>query len=167
MKTIEELANLGAAAAALKNPETFLIGISPESQFWKGDQPAREAFARAVRDAVLADQPAADVPTWRPIAEFREDGREYVFWDGAASTSMTPQRPMPAHQAPAKITATHFIVPPTTKPDPFDVWWATQNRTGKHKAECLEAWNAAVASTSEKEFYEEAAKLVGRPINLP
>jgi hypothetical protein len=158
MKTIEELANLGAAAAALKNPETFLIGISPESQFWKGDQPAREAFARAVRDAVLADQPAADVPTWRPIAELPDDEWEYVYWDGEMSWHGNPQE---------KVDATHFIVPPTTKPDPFDVWWATQNRTGKHKAECLEAWNAAVASTSEKEFYEEAAKLVGRPINLP
>lgn len=161
MKTIEELTNLGALAAySGRGQQEYDISINPASSFWEKDKPAREAFAAAVRDAVLADQPAADVATWRPIAEFparSHDLSEYVYWDGdmAWHGDFTE-----------KQDATHFLAPPP-KRIPFEVWWATQNRTGKHKAECREAWNAAVASTSEKEFYGEAENLVGRPINLP
>jgi len=130
MKTIEELSNLGAAAAALK--KTFLIGISPGSQFWEGDQPAREAFARAVRDAVLADQPAADVPTWRPIEELPENTDiKYAFTNGVTCWGINP------------LGATHFIAPPP-RPDPFDAWWdANHTLSVCGMADARAIWNAA------------------------
>ena len=123
MKTIEELANLGAAAALLivTPPGSDAVVTRKGAAFYGGDQPARETFARAVRDAVLADQPAADVPTWRPIAEFParpfdDNGKmdEYVYWDGdmAWHGDFTE-----------KQDATHFLVPPP-KPDPFEAWYA-------------------------------------------
>ena len=83
MKTIEELSNLGAKAALeslTDGSESITVGNELLPDHWRADKPAREAFARAVRDEVLREQflaeqkptidPAADVPTWRQIAEF-------------------------------------------------------------------------------------------------
>ena len=209
MKTIEELANLGAAAAyAERETDDTDISVSPVSSFWEADRAPREAFAAAVRDAVLADESSdlrdlkernerqyqsfkeianllgiadqdqgvssissaierlletvaqlreqlteaedevaslrtdraasptltAAVPTWRPIAELlRTSKAQHVYWDGQVMWEGSVNL---VHNA------THFLAPPP-KPDPFEVWWATQIRAGKHKAGCREAWNAA------------------------
>ena len=127
MKTIEELTKLGVDAAFSELQKT-----QQESNCT--DKPAREAFARAVRDAVLADQPAADVPTWRPIAELPDDEREYVYWDGdEMSWHGNPQE---------KVDATHFIAPPP-KPDPFEAWWKASGYVAE-KETARQSWNAAL-----------------------
>ena len=148
MKTIEELADLGAAASLAElhktQPASRSLALVPNGVFWDADQPAREAFACAIRDAVLADQPAADVPTWRPIAEW--DGTTRVmFHDGFDSwCSANP------------VSATHFIAPPP-KPDPFEGWWKEQGHGNKAVARVI--WDAAVASTNERDFCVEAKKV--------
>ena len=56
MKTIEELANIGAKAAALLNKGCGTIAITRNHPGWNHDEEQRQAFAAAVRDAaVLAD----------------------------------------------------------------------------------------------------------------
>lgn len=55
MKTIKELADIGAAAAIANNKYHHYMSVSRQSHFWESDEPARQAFAAAVRDAVLAD----------------------------------------------------------------------------------------------------------------
>lgn len=135
MKTIEELTKLGVDAAFSELQKTQqksnCITISEPAIFWDADKPAREAFARAVRDAVLADQPAADVPTWRPIAELPDDEQEYTYWNGEMSWHGNPQE---------KDDATHFIAPPP-KPDPFEAWWTEQAIGDKAIARII--WSAA------------------------
>lgn len=109
MKTIEELANLGTAAALpICRPKgTWTISLHTEAIYYKDDQPAREAFAAAVRDAVLADQPA----TWRPIVELPENTDiRYAFTNGVTCWGTDARG------------ATHFITPPP-KPDPFEAWY--------------------------------------------
>ena len=54
MKTIKELADIGAAAA-LDLIDGVSLSVSPTSGYWYKEEPARQAFAQAVRDAVLAD----------------------------------------------------------------------------------------------------------------
>ena len=138
MKTIEELANLGARAALeslVDGTESMAIGKEVLPECWEDDKPAREAFARAVRDAVLA---AADVPTWRPIAELPDDEQEYTYWNGEMSWHGNPQE---------KDDATHFISPPP-KPDPFEAWWKEQAIGDKAIARII--WNAAREAKSKK-----------------
>lgn len=51
--TLSQLADIGAAAFAhpsLDNSNQLTVG--PSSEYWKSEQPAREAFAKAVLDAV-------------------------------------------------------------------------------------------------------------------
>lgn len=69
MKTIQELADIGAKAASEKlatlkgGGSGLLLAISPNSSGWSNDQPAREAFAQAVIDAFLdgvGDVPSVD-----------------------------------------------------------------------------------------------------------
>lgn len=69
MKTIQELAGIGAKAASEKlatlkgGGSGLLLAISPNSSDWSNDQPAREAFAQAVIDAFLdgvGDVPSVD-----------------------------------------------------------------------------------------------------------
>ena len=55
MKTIKELADLGAAAAFANNKYHHYMSVSKQSHSWESDEPARQAFAAAVRDAVLAE----------------------------------------------------------------------------------------------------------------
>jgi hypothetical protein len=56
MKTLKELADLGAAAAfAIDHFHAYYMSVSEKSHSWTPDEPARQAFAAAVRDAVLAD----------------------------------------------------------------------------------------------------------------
>ena len=56
MKTIKELADIGAAAAFANDRLCcHYMGVSERSHSWIPDEPARQAFAAAVRDAVLAD----------------------------------------------------------------------------------------------------------------
>ena len=56
MKTIEELADIGAKAAALLNKGCGTIAITRNHPGWYHDEEQRQAFAAAVRDAaVLAD----------------------------------------------------------------------------------------------------------------
>jgi len=129
MKTIEELAKLGAVAALESLTDGSMSVGLPDC--WGADQPAREAFACAVR-AVLADQPP-DVPTWRPIAELPDDEREYVYWDGEMSWHGNPQE---------KVDATHFIAPPP-KTDAFEAWWKASGYVAE-KGTAREAWNAAL-----------------------
>lgn len=133
MKTIEELADLGAAAALpLCHPKgAWDMKVHANSTCYLADKPAREAFAAAVRDAVLADQPAADMPTWRPIAELPEDDRRHVYWDGEMYWHGNAQ---------GKCDATHFLAPP--KPDPFEAWWEASGYKAK-KETARQAWNAA------------------------
>ena len=52
--TLKELADIGAAAAVDCNKYDYLA-VATRSSSWKIDRPAREAFAQAVKDAVLAD----------------------------------------------------------------------------------------------------------------
>lgn len=54
MKTLKELADIGAAAAS-GNKCYHYISVSEKAHSWNPDEPARQAFAQAVRDAVLAD----------------------------------------------------------------------------------------------------------------
>lgn len=136
MKTIEELAKIGADAALALRPTEYYISISNQSAFWIKDRPTREAFARAVCDAVLADQPAAAVPTWQPIAEW--DGKdEVVFFEHG------PDDDRPAWFNRHAGEATHFITPPP-KPDPFEVWWTKWGYASENKDVALLAWNAAL-----------------------
>ena len=55
MKTLKELADIGAAAAFANNRRYHYMSVSEKSHSWSGEEPARQAFAQAVRDAVLAD----------------------------------------------------------------------------------------------------------------
>ena len=56
MKTIKELADIGAKAAALLNKGCGTIAITRNHPGWHHDEEQRQAFAAAVRDAaVLAD----------------------------------------------------------------------------------------------------------------
>jgi hypothetical protein len=56
MKTIKELADIGAAAAFNSDRQCqHYLCVSGKSHSWECDRPARQAFAAAVRDAVLAD----------------------------------------------------------------------------------------------------------------
>lgn len=55
MKTLKQLADLGAAAASAKNKGYHYIGISERSHAWNDDEDARQAFAQAVKDAVMED----------------------------------------------------------------------------------------------------------------
>ena len=100
----------------------------------------REIVARTKAEAKLA----ADVPTWRPIEEW--DGNTRVtFHDGFDSwCSANP------------VSATHFIAPPP-KPDPFEGWWKEQGHGNKAVARVI--WDAAVASTNERDFCVEAKKV--------
>ena len=65
MKTLKELADLGAAAALASDRRCYhYMGVSEKSHSWGPDEPARQAFAQAVRDAVLADMlPKSDSGT--------------------------------------------------------------------------------------------------------
>ena len=54
MKTLKELADIGAAAAFANNRRYHYMSVSEKSHSWSGEEPARQAFAQAVRDAVLA-----------------------------------------------------------------------------------------------------------------
>lgn len=128
MKTIEELANLGALAAySGRGQQEYNISINSESSFWEKDRPAREAFARAVRDAVLAE-----VPTWRPIAELPDDDGIYLYWDGTMAWSGSTRH---------KADSSHFSFPP--KADPFEAWWASHKTCVNSKETARHAWNAA------------------------
>lgn len=53
--TLKQLADLGADAAFANNKGDYYMSVSKKSHSWELDRPAREAFAKAVRDAVLAD----------------------------------------------------------------------------------------------------------------
>ena len=53
--TLKELADLGAAAAFANNKYHHYMSVSKQSHSWESDEPARQAFAAAVRDAVLAE----------------------------------------------------------------------------------------------------------------
>lgn len=56
MKAIEELANIGAKAAALLNKGCGTLAVTRNHPGWHHDEEQRQAFAAAVRDAaVLAD----------------------------------------------------------------------------------------------------------------
>ena len=55
MKTIKQLANIGAKAAALLNKGCGTIAITRNHPGWHHDEEQRQAFAAAVRDAVLAE----------------------------------------------------------------------------------------------------------------
>lgn len=55
MKTIKELADIGAVAAFADNRRYHYMSVSKQSHSWESDEPARQAFAAAVRDAVLAE----------------------------------------------------------------------------------------------------------------
>jgi hypothetical protein len=55
MKTLKELTDLGAAAAFANNKYHHYMSVSRQSHSWESDEPARQAFAAAVRDAVLAE----------------------------------------------------------------------------------------------------------------
>ena len=57
MKTIEELADIGAKAAALLNKGCGTIAVTRNHPGWHHDEEQRQAFAAAVRDAVLAELP--------------------------------------------------------------------------------------------------------------
>ena len=53
--TLKQLADLGADAAFANNKGHYYMSVSKKSHSWDADEPAREAFAKAVRDAVLAN----------------------------------------------------------------------------------------------------------------
>ena len=55
MKTIEELADIGAKAAALLNKGCGTIAVTRNHPGWHHDEEQRQAFSAAVRDAVLAE----------------------------------------------------------------------------------------------------------------
>lgn len=52
MKTIKELADIGAAAAFADNSRWHYMAVSKDSHGWEDEETARQAFAQAVRDAV-------------------------------------------------------------------------------------------------------------------
>lgn len=52
MKALKELADLGAAAAFEDNKYHHYMSVSKKAHSWESDEPARQAFAQAVRDAV-------------------------------------------------------------------------------------------------------------------
>jgi len=53
--TPKELADIGAAAAFDGNRRYYYISLTEKAHSWVADEPARQAFAQAVRDAVLAE----------------------------------------------------------------------------------------------------------------
>jgi hypothetical protein len=55
MKTFKELADIGAAAAFADNKRYHYMSVSKQSHSWQADEPARQAFAQAVKDAVMED----------------------------------------------------------------------------------------------------------------
>lgn len=55
MKTIKQLANIGAKAAVLRNKGCGTLAVTRNHPGWHHDEDQRQAFAQAVRDAVLAD----------------------------------------------------------------------------------------------------------------
>jgi hypothetical protein len=64
MKTLKELADLGAAAAFADNKRYHYMSVSKQSHSWQADEPARQAFAQAVLNAVMDDMlPKADSGT--------------------------------------------------------------------------------------------------------
>lgn len=55
MKTSKQLANIGAKAAVLLNKGCGTLAVTRNHPGWHHDEDQRQAFAAAVRDAVLAD----------------------------------------------------------------------------------------------------------------
>jgi hypothetical protein len=55
MKTLKQLADIGAAAAFADNERYHYMSVSEQSHSWQADEPARQAFAQAVKDAVMED----------------------------------------------------------------------------------------------------------------
>lgn len=55
MKTIKELANIGARASALLNKGCGTLAVTRNHPGWHHDEEQRQAFAAAVRDVMLAD----------------------------------------------------------------------------------------------------------------
>lgn len=55
MKTPKELADIGAAAAFSDNKRYHYMSVSEQSHSWEADEPARQAFAQAVVNAVMED----------------------------------------------------------------------------------------------------------------
>ena len=55
MKTLKELAAIGVKAAALLNKGCGTVAVTRNHPGWQHDEEQRQAFAQAVRDAVLAD----------------------------------------------------------------------------------------------------------------
>lgn len=52
--TLKQLADIGADAAFANNEGTYYMNVWKKSHSWDADEPARQAFAQAVKDAVLA-----------------------------------------------------------------------------------------------------------------
>jgi len=53
--TLKELADIGADAAFANNKGGHYMSVSKKFHSWDADEPARQAFAQAVRDAVIKD----------------------------------------------------------------------------------------------------------------
>jgi len=97
--TLKELADLGADAAFANNKGGYYMSVHKKSHSWDADELARQAFAQAVRDAVIKDlvtnqislptEPVLiplDIDDIRATDEFKskQGGAIYVplFWDG-------------------------------------------------------------------------------------
>ena len=75
--TLAQLAAIGAGAAQFSNGNALIgnLTVHPTRSGYAGDQPFREAFARAVRDAALGNQPTPK--TVNPIEGMALGGQMY------------------------------------------------------------------------------------------
>ena len=77
MKTLKQLANIGAKAAALLNTGCGTLAVTRNHPGWFHDEEQRQAFAQAVKEAVLAElvtkPDSSPTPRTDKHREYRED----------------------------------------------------------------------------------------------
>jgi hypothetical protein len=72
MKTLKQLADIGAAAAFADNKRYHYMSVSEQSHSWEADEPARQAFTQAVKDAVMEDLVTNQIsPPTKPCAKLQ------------------------------------------------------------------------------------------------
>lgn len=72
MKTLKQLADIGAAAAFADNKRYHYMSVSEQSHSWEADEPARQAFAQAVVNAVMEDLVTNQIsPPTKPCAKLQ------------------------------------------------------------------------------------------------
>jgi hypothetical protein len=97
--TLSQLADIGAAAALQHVTGTYAVAVNTRSTSWQADAPAREAFAKAVLDAVgykfPVDPEREDFERW--LARQGEDNKPDLstVWQAGKASTTTTEPPQP------------------------------------------------------------------------